>query len=421
MESRDVVGGQVDGLGRLEQLVQHLACPVGFTALRQQPSPGGQHERRPVRVGDRPVEGLHRLVEASLFLVRESEPERRGREGRSQPQRAPQLLDGLVVVAGVVEAPAELHVEDQGERIEGQGAPRLGDGLLVAAQEGQVLGEPVVGGRVAGVQLERPAEPGLRALPVPVVEELRQGQRAVRFGQSRIELQRLPGRLLGPREDLPRRPGAVVAEEEQRVREAGPGQGVRRIAVERLLEVADALLQVPRRPLVPEVAALEIEVVGLEVLRADAGPGLDPARLPQGDLELAGDGGGDLVLDGEDVARVAVEALRPELISGPGVGQLRGDANAFSRPAHAALQHGSHVERRSDLLDVRFLALEREAGRARGHAQLRHPAQSAQDLLGDAVAEELVLRIGAEVGERQHGDRLVVRCSCGSGGREAAG
>ena len=71
-------------------------------------------------------------------------------------------------------------------------------------------------------------------------------------------------------------------------------------------------------------------------------PGIEPfRRLAQHALLLGlgqrgsmtpGDARGDLVLDGEDVAEVAVVALGPDMGAGGRVDQLRRDAHADCRP-----------------------------------------------------------------------------------------
>ena len=67
-----------------------------------------------------------------------------------------------------------------------------------------------------------------------------------------------------------------------------------------------------RRVQVIEVPALEIVVVGLDVLRRRR---LDRLLLlrQQPDLQLLDDRLGDLVLDREDVGQVAVVAVGPEM------------------------------------------------------------------------------------------------------------
>ena len=65
-----------------------------------------------------------------------------------------------------------------------------------------------------------------------------------------------------------------------------------------------------------------------------------------------------------------------------------------------ACGHGAHVV---------VLALERERRRARDHAQVAAVRQAIDQLLGQAIGEVLLVALLAQVGERQHGDRIVLR------------
>ncbi len=72
--------------------------------------------------------------------------------------------------------------------------------------------------------------------------------------------------------------------------------------------------------------------VGLRWARSWVAASTRPGRV-------ADDGGGDLVLDGEDVGELAVVALGPDVAVGRGVDQLDGDAHPVAGLAHAALDH----------------------------------------------------------------------------------
>ena len=60
----------------------------------------------------------------------------------------------------------------------------------------------------------------------------------------------------------------------------------------------------------------------------------------------------DLVLDGEDVRGIAVEAIGPEMAAGLAVDQLRIDPYVVAGAPHAALQHVADTELAGDLADV---------------------------------------------------------------------
>ena len=121
-------------------------------------------------------------------------------------------------------------------------------------------------------------------------------------------------------------------------------------------------------------------------------------------LQRTGDRLGDVVLNGEDVDQLAVVAFRPQVIAVLGVDELRRHAYAASRAADAAFENVRDAERFRDPADVLFLAAKGEGGRARGDLEAGDVRQQVDDLLGQSVAEVLVVRVAAHVGERQHGD-----------------
>ena len=102
---------------------------------------------------------------------------------------------------------------------------------------------------------------------------------------------------------------------------------------------------------VPEVTALQVPAIGLEVrglraslhgLRAGTEPGshgLDNA-------------GSNLVLHGEDIRGVTIEPLRPEVVAAGDLRELRGDSKAAARRAHAALEDVTDRQRVGNRLQV---------------------------------------------------------------------
>ena len=105
---------------------------------------------------------------------------------------------------------------------------------------------------------------------------------------------------------------------------------------------------------------------------------------------------------------VAVVALGPDLCIGRGLQQLRGDAHPVARLAHAAFEHVRDVQRTRDLRRRDGLALVRERRIAGRDGQRRNAAEVGDDVLGDAVAEILLLRVAAHVHERQDDDRRLL-------------
>ena len=101
---------------------------------------------------------------------------------------------------------------------------------------------------------------------------------------------------------------------------------------------------------------------------------------------------GDLVLEREDVLQVAVVALGPDVVVGFGIDQLHRDAHPVAGLAHAAFDDVLHAELARDLLHVHRLALVLERGVARDDEQVAEARQVGQDVLGQAVGEEFLLR-----------------------------
>src|SRR6059058_3189605 len=114
---------------------------------------------------------------------------------------------------------------------------------------------------------------------------------------------------------------------------------------------------------------------------------------------------GDLVLHGEDVSHLTVVGL-PEVVSVPGVGQLRRHAQAVCGPAHAPAEHGRHLQRLTDLPHVLVLPLECERRRPGHDLELGQLRERVDELFADAVAQVFLLWGTTHVHERQHGNRL---------------
>src|SRR6202020_420483 len=109
------------------------------------------------------------------------------------------------------------------------------------------------------------------------------------------------------------------------------------------------------------LTAAQEEAVGLRLDRALA----DQATSfvgSQFDLERGDDLLRQLILNGEDVAEIAIESLGPDMAAGGRVDELGGDANAGAVFAHAAFQHVPHAKRPSDLGNGHRLSLEDERG-----------------------------------------------------------
>ncbi len=169
------------------------------------------------------------------------------------------------------------------------------------------------------------------------------------------------------------------------------------------LEVPNPLRDPLGAALVPGVAALEVEVVGVDVGRVPPGGGIaDVAK--ETSAEGAHDGAGDLLLNREDVLDLAIVGLGPEAPAVGGVGELHGDPEPLPHPADRTLEDDGHLQPFADLPHVERLAFEGEHRGARGHAESLHLHQGVDQLVGNPVAEVLVVGISAGIHEGQHRD-----------------
>ncbi len=69
-------------------------------------------------------------------------------------------------------------------------------------------------------------------------------------------------------------------------------------------------------------------------------------------VERDSDPAGDLVLYGEKIARVAVEALRPQMCVGLCINQLRVDADLVAGTTNASFENIPHAQLAADLLGI---------------------------------------------------------------------
>jgi hypothetical protein len=84
--------------------------------------------------------------------------------------------------------------------------------------------------------------------------------------------------------------------------------------------------------------------------------------------------------------------------------QLGGDAQPVTSLADAAAEDGLDLELLADLAHVGARLTDLERRGARRHAQTLDLDQQVDDLLGDPLAEVVLVLLGAEVGEGEHGD-----------------
>src|SRR5262245_40683328 len=225
----------------------------------------------------------------------------------------------------------------------------------------------------------------------------------VRARIARVELNRLAGQRGDP---LWRHRRLIEAEHPADYREVcqfAPCTGVHRIERNRLEQPVSRRAKGFAVPLPHHrVVRAQNEVVSPDFLYA-----LVRSRLSFRNLNntvSAGDLGDDLtddlVLNEEDIGHLPIEPVGPNVGAGLGVDELRHDADAVVGAPYAALEHITHPEIVSELGDVDSLALILKGGVAREQAKVtRRPRQLSHEVLGQAVAEILLLRVAAQIDE----------------------
>ncbi len=126
----------------------------------------------------------------------------------------------------------------------------------VAAHGHHILGMPMIGGWIGGIEFEAAFEFFLSLLPLPIVKPQRGCQRRVGFAEIRVELQGRHRGCFAFRERVLRRQIAVPSEEHVGFGHTSVGESVAGVLLDRLLKVADRFVEPFFRPSVPMMTAL---------------------------------------------------------------------------------------------------------------------------------------------------------------------
>src|SRR5215471_794327 len=93
----------------------------------------------------------------------------------------------------------------------------------------------------------------------------------------------------------------------------------------------------------------------------------DSLRSNQLDVELICDPAGNFVLQGKQIAHVAVQPLRPQMRVGLGVDQLDADADLAARPPDASFEHIAHSQLTTNLSRINIFVPVGKSGISRDH------------------------------------------------------
>src|SRR5271166_6977016 len=163
-------------------------------------------------------------------------------------------------------------------------------------------------------------------------------------------------------------PPVYVVENMRRANE-GDGRDKARVqfygALPELPRLAVAFLRLQ----IPKLATAQKQVIGFKIVGVLGQEPL-PVVLTEIERERGDNLLGNVVLDGEDVRKVSVKALGPEMPACLGVNQLRRNAHPVARFADASLKDVADAQVLADVAYIDIPALEGEAGVARDHEQL---------------------------------------------------
>jgi len=116
-----------------------------------------------------------------------------------------------------------------------------------------------------------------------------------------------------------------------------------------------------------------------------------------------------VMVDGKNILELAVVALRPDVGLRLAVDELDRNAHAIGGLPHAALDHIVDAELPGDATCCDLFPLVHEDRVAGDDEEIVEAGHFGDDVLGQAVGKEFLVRIAAHVHERQHGDRGYAR------------
>ena len=273
-----------------------------------------------------------------------------------------------------------------------------------AAHRSQVVAIPLMGRGVTRIQFDGALKLLLRLAPVPVVIELDQSQFRVAFYAGWIQLQSLTGgsARLRPRNFRRQRLGS-----EERVSSGQPGVCGREGGILRdgVLKELDALVEPGFRALVPEIAALEIRLIGIGLNRWGAVGARRRRWLFHPALNFRGNVVRCRALQQQHVLKFVVIAAGPEMAITGGFDQLYPNSDPVFLPLHRAFDYGVHGKLAANLWNRLLSALVMHHRRPGDNPQTAQLCEIADKFIGHAIGKVLLGWIVRKIFQGQDRER----------------
>ncbi|HXX50651.1 MAG TPA: hypothetical protein VEI98_05120 [Xanthobacteraceae bacterium] len=261
--------------------------------------------------------------------------------------------------------------------------------------------------RIVGIERQRAFEM-VFALGVFALHERNAGHDAMALGVVRIDA-RCPFEQLDDLLVIFRRAGAEFAAQGLAKRTGLPGVSrcEQRVELDRPIEMRFRFAVVGRSLQVVIILTAQEMIVGVQRVAGFAACPIECRRLNTF-RQHRNDALGDFVLDGEQVGKIAIVTLRPQMLAAPRVDQLSADANSLARPPDASFEHITNAELARYFGNPSRPPAIGKRGIAGDDKEVRIARQLGDDVLGNSVGKIDVLADLAHVVEGKDGDRGLV-------------
>src|SRR5215467_12191407 len=246
------------------------------------------------------------------------------------------LLYSSIVLASVVVSLCDNGIDDQGFGLELLRAQDFSNRLVEPPHRGQILGIPLMSGRIVRVEFEGSLERALSSRPVPLIES-NPGERVLGLGKRVVKLQGFSRSLLDSCKPFFRRNPVQAPQDVVAISQPGVGESIARIQTNRLLKIIYCFLQSLPGPLVPEVTALQVQLIRLCVFSVPLDEKL-PLVACQCKGKRARDPFRNRILQLENVRALIFALITPKRLAVPDVNQPDAHSHRIADLLDAALE-----------------------------------------------------------------------------------